>query len=66
MEIIKKPDKIYECNRCGAKLKITKLGDLKYGYLGINYSGIFGFNGIYGHYLECPYCLNKVIVDYDN
>lgn len=66
MEIIKRPDKIYGCNRCGAKLKITKLGDLKYGYLGIS-TGIFGsLNSIYGHYLECPYCLNKVIVDYDN
>ena len=66
MEIINKPDKIYVCNRCGAKLKITKPGDLKSGYLGISY-GIFGsVNSIYGHYLECPYCLNKVIVDYDN
>lgn len=66
MEIIERPNKVYKCNRCGSKLKITRPSDLHYGYLGY-ISGVFGMGkSIYGYYIQCPCCLNKVIVEYDD
>lgn len=65
MEVIEKSNKVFVCERCGSKLRINKPYDLKYGYLDY----IPGFLGtgkfVYGHYLICPTCLNKVIVEYD-
>lgn len=60
MELIEKPSRIFTCKRCGCKLKITKADDIHYDKVKVK-------NGktIYGHYMQCPICANKVIVDID-
>lgn len=65
MEIIKQGDKTYKCNICGTEMRINKISDLRHGIVG-RYDGLFFSEAIYGDYILCPRCGNKIVISIDD
>lgn len=66
MKIVQTPDKIYGCDKCGAKITLDKNDNIHYGIVGSEDLFLPGLTKyVYGHYVYCPFCAEKIIINKD-
>lgn len=64
MKIVQTPDKIYSCDRCGAKITLDKNDNIYYGVVGSEDLFLPGLTKtVWGHYVYCPFCGDKIIIN---
>lgn len=66
MKVLQTPNKIYECNRCGAKITLDKSDHIYYGGIGTVDLFLPGLTRtVWSHYVYCPFCGDKIIINKD-